>query len=104
MSAADLAEKSGLDRSTITKLSHLTSWEHCTLDTILRFSEACGVDLLRPARAVRALKRNKLVYLQTCPPSQARMFDRLLEHFPGAGTNGAVRTNQHESADRVSVS
>ena len=77
MSNAEIAEVSGLDRSTITKLSRLNSWATVKVSTMQCFSLACGVSLLRPSRHISFYLRGKLLYQKSGPPAQRRMLDRL---------------------------
>jgi hypothetical protein len=62
MSHSDIARVSGLERSTVAKLSKRTTWSGLTIDTIQRFSLACGVNLLSTARQKDFFKRRKKVH------------------------------------------
>lgn len=43
---AEIVERSGLSRRSVIRLSYSKSWANASLDTISRFSAACGVNVL----------------------------------------------------------
>jgi hypothetical protein len=61
MSYSEIAARSGLNRSTVVAISSKTSWRGLTLDTIIRFTNGCGVNLLRLDRHLDYLRRRKKV-------------------------------------------
>lgn len=63
----EIADASGLSISTVCWLSKLKLWDTISLDTIERFSTACGVNLLHTARHVDFLKRRKKVHAKKFP-------------------------------------
>lgn len=65
LTSQEIADRSGLDPSTVSKLSRKRTWSKESLWVIDRFSSACGVDLLHPRRHIDLLKRHRLAYLRT---------------------------------------
>lgn len=59
MSLRDIADQSGLALSTVCELSQRRTWTNATLETIQKFSAACGVDLLHPRRHLYFIKHRK---------------------------------------------
>lgn len=78
MSHSDLAERSGLSRSLIVKLSHLENWGNTGLETIDRFMVACGIDASRPSLVKKYLRNRKLAFIPRANNAQRRMFTKLL--------------------------
>ncbi len=74
-----LAERSGLARSTVAFLSFRTKWDGLSIDVIQKFSVACGVDLLAPAHAIYLLRTCKKPFLSKAPPAQRRFYLRLFK-------------------------
>lgn len=68
----EIAKRAGIHRITAIRLGKLTSWRSVTVDMALRFSEACGVNLLHPSDHIEYLKR-----LKTVRPRQAKLLMRL---------------------------
>ena len=60
MSHREIAEKSGLSKSTVSDLSRRTSWNGIDIDTVVAFSQACGIDLLRTGKLRDSVKRRGL--------------------------------------------
>jgi hypothetical protein len=73
LSHTELANRSGLERSTVAKLSQQPTWGDCSLVTIEKFSTACGVNLLHTSRQKDFLKR------------------RLKEHIKNGNTKYLIR-------------
>lgn len=78
MTNEDIAGRSGLALSTISKISTCEKWDGMTLRVILAYSEGCGINLLAPARQLRFWRGKKLAYLDRATPQQRKMFARLL--------------------------
>ena len=58
LSYTEIAERSGLHRVTVIRISKLTSWDSVPINTAFRFAAACGVNLLRiDGHLVRRAKR-----------------------------------------------
>lgn len=84
MSHRDLAAVSGLGKSTVAKLSRKRSWEGIPIDVVIRFSEACGVHLHNPKRAVDFLRRRKKSHVVNATLSQRKFFAALFTHASSA--------------------
>lgn len=74
MSHRDLAAVSGLCKSTVAKLSKKQSWKGVSIDVVVRFSAACGVDLRNPKRAVDFLKNGKKSHILKAGINQRKFF------------------------------
>lgn len=77
MTVRDIAEKSGLGKSTVAKLSLLRTWKGVSIDTVVSFSLACGVDLLNPHKVTEYLRRSKRAHLDNVSPIQRKFFHKL---------------------------
>ncbi len=62
-----LSERSTLPRSTVRRLSELTSWAGVPVDEADLFSRACGVDLLHPRRSIDYINRRSFAHLKCNP-------------------------------------
>lgn len=78
LSHSDIAQASGLSRSTVAAISRKVSWHGVTVDKADRFARACGVDLSQPRRALRWLRRAGLIHLQRGTSQQRRFIKSLL--------------------------
>lgn len=63
LSLAELSERTGIDKSYLSKLSRRDKWDGTKIDTIEAFADACGVDLLHPRRQIDYLKRRRLSHI-----------------------------------------
>ena len=57
MSLHEIAKAAGLSYGTVLRLSLKKSWANVPPERIDRFARACGVDILRPSRARKYLRR-----------------------------------------------
>lgn len=64
-----VAKKSKLSAKTVDRIYRRKTWGRLRVDVVMRFSEACGVNLLKP--------KSKLAYL-----AEEMQKDRPLEHLP----------------------
>lgn len=53
MNNDEIAVISGLALETVRRVSHLRTWNSVTVETMLRFCAACGVELLQQKRALQ---------------------------------------------------
>jgi hypothetical protein len=60
MSFRDIAEVSGLDRSSVIRISRRTTWRGMNIDVIQKFSLACGVNLANGNHSTRRFIRRGL--------------------------------------------
>lgn len=79
LSHQELATKAGLARSTVAKISRRQTWNGLTIDTIERFSTACGVNLISPASAIRIIRSRKMPFLRKSPSAQRRFYISLFK-------------------------
>lgn len=79
LSVRELAEKTGLSKSTIAELSLRRTWSGVSIDTVVKFSQACGVDLFRPRDTVAYLRRSKRAHLKNADAQQKKFFLRLCQ-------------------------
>jgi hypothetical protein len=56
LTTGEIAKKSGLSPSTVKFLSRQRTWDRVTVGVAVKFSEACGVDLLRQKRSREYLR------------------------------------------------
>lgn len=77
LSHNDIAECSGLNRSTVKELSFATSWRGHTIETIVAFAEACGVNHLAAEKQWDYAKRRLLPHTERATGAQRAMYDRL---------------------------
>jgi hypothetical protein len=77
MSHRDLASASGLSKTKVAELSLRKTWDGVPIDVVVRFSLACGVDLMRPKRTLAYLRRARRMHLQNATPAQKKFFLRL---------------------------
>lgn len=81
MSTREIARVSGLTRSTVDKVSKLRNWNAVDLETIHRFTMACGVNLMCARNLSRhkdLWRRRRAKYLHTGNQAQRRMVSALL--------------------------
>lgn len=78
MSIRDIAEASGLSKSTVAEISHLYSWDSLTLDVIVRFSEGCGVNLMDISKHLHFIRSHKMIHITVGNRAQRRYYNRLL--------------------------
>ena len=81
MTHEDIAAVCGMSKRAILELSKKTTWENVTVNTMTKFSEACGVNLLRPSAAVKSFLRSSS-YMVNAKPKQRVMFRRLMSLKP----------------------
>ena len=58
MTNLQISERSGLALETVRRLSRCRSWNKITVETMLRFSAACGVEMLHQRRAIQFIKES----------------------------------------------
>jgi hypothetical protein len=68
MTTRQLSAKSGLSRATIKALARANSWYSFELSTIVKFTDACGIDLVCQKRA-----RQKLAQLMRAARGPAHL-------------------------------
>lgn len=91
MSNQDIADASGLARSTVVKLSKLDRWDGVRLDMIDAFSRACGVDLLAPKTSLLIIRKRRMDYMRQASPQQRRMYVRILGKLkPASDVHGEI--------------
>jgi hypothetical protein len=64
MTLTEIATESGLDVSTVSKLSHKRVWDKEPLWVISKYAMGCGVNLLHPRRHLDYLKRRKKISIR----------------------------------------
>jgi hypothetical protein len=77
MSVRELSEASGISKSQVANLSLKPTWSGVPIDTVVRFSLACGVDLMRPRDARRYLKTARKAHLRNATPRQRQFFQKM---------------------------
>jgi hypothetical protein len=77
MSHRDIAKASGLPKTKVAELSLKKSWKGVPIDVVVRFSSACGVNLLKTGETRKYVRRYKRVHLQNATPAQKKFFIRL---------------------------
>lgn len=88
MSHDEIAQRSGLSKSMVSTISRMRSWEHLSLSTVDRFSQACGVNLLKPNLTRRYIRTRKLAHvMSTQSPNQSRLYFDLM--MMAKGLNGS---------------
>lgn len=91
MSVSEIARRAGIGRSSVVAISSKTTWRGITLDTIIRFTSACGVNLLRIDRHIDYLRRRKKVAFGDV---HARLMKVIVEdrkkNLGGAGKTGGT--------------
>jgi hypothetical protein len=79
MSYSDIADVSGLDRSTVIRISGRSTWRGMKVDTVQRFSLACGINLTAGKRDHMKLMRTGMrLMLRMANPKQRAMLKRIL--------------------------
>ena len=79
MSVRDLAEVTGVSRTTISELSMKKTWKGVKVELVEAFANACGVDLFKPADTYYYLKNSKQTHLKNMPASRRRMFAKMFK-------------------------
>jgi hypothetical protein len=80
MSNAEIAAVSGLARCTITQISKREDWNGVPLETIHRFTTACGINLVNQEPQRKFFRHSKLSHIMRAPnKAQKRMLLRLLK-------------------------
>lgn len=80
-SHSDLSKETGIPRTTVAEISVMDDWSTVPLKLIQDFSAACGVNLLRPSRALTKLRRSKLIHVTTANGNQKRFYELLVKKF-----------------------
>lgn len=80
MTNTDIATIAGMSRGLVSKISNLpnASWESVTVSAAMRFSLACGVNLLATSSHRRFYLNRALKYQSQASPAQKAMFNRLI--------------------------
>lgn len=81
-SNADLAQETGLSRSTIVNLSRRKTWDRVPVGVAARFMDACGVDPWHPGIIRKMVRTRAMVWLKNASVSQSRMATRILNNLP----------------------
>jgi len=77
ISHEDLGKLCGMTKWDVIRLIKKDKWDDIPLGVIMRFSEACGVDLMRPSQIKYKLRRMKSV-INNLAPVQRQLYGRLL--------------------------
>lgn len=78
LTAAEIAKAGNLPLCAVRKISKLASWATVRIEDADKFSNGCGVDLSKPAKYLKEIRRSSLVHLRFASPSQRRLFAKLL--------------------------
>lgn len=78
LTVRQIAERSGLSKSTVANLAVQTSWEHCTIHQIEAFTRGCGVDLFHLKDHRKFLRERKWAYLYRSTKAERAYYGRLL--------------------------
>lgn len=79
LSHSDIAELSGIPRSTVATISKLKTWKTVSFDVADRFSSACGVDLADPREAFKWLRNSGWAHVKNANANQRRFLAGLME-------------------------
>ena len=83
MSNKQIAERSGLAKSTVVRIGRMRSWAKLEAITVSAFSSACGVDLLAPASKLKYMRRSRQEYFRHATKAQREMYARLISGLSG---------------------
>lgn len=75
----DIANESGLGKSTVAKFSRLTTWRGMKIEDIDAFASACGVNILAPSKQMFKYLNIKKGYLNNGHPDQRRMYQNIFQ-------------------------
>jgi hypothetical protein len=78
LTLTEIAAASGLDVSTVARLSYRRKWDDEPLWVISQYAIGCGVNLLHPRRHLDYLKRRKKISIR----KRDKYFKRLLQEKP----------------------
>lgn len=78
LSHREIASLSGLSKSTVAALSTKSTWAGISIDTVVKFSRACGVNLAAPSKTLDYIRRRKQAHLKKAKGNQAKLVGRLL--------------------------
>lgn len=81
MSHREVALKAGLPKTKVEELSVKTSWEGVPVDVVDKFAKGCGVNMTNLKRQIEYVRRRKMAHLRKAPPSQRRMFSKLMQNI-----------------------
>lgn len=81
LSTTEIAELSGLPRSTVAKIATMKSWDKIPVGVADRFSTACNVNLMTPGFYFKELRSSKFkfAHLRNGTPNQRAFFARLMD-------------------------
>ncbi len=79
LSNAQIAVLASISKNTVHRLSNRTSWSGFTIDVIMRFSKACGVDLLKPKRQMDYLRRGQFLHVYGSKGHQRQLYSKIFE-------------------------
>ena len=77
LSHHDLAEMTGISPSKIGRLSTKTTWAGENIDTIVAFSTACGVDLVRPYKVTTYMVWKRKAHIRSATGHRKDLFFRI---------------------------
>jgi len=77
-SLRDIAHDSGLTLGKVHRISMMDSWRDITVGDATKFSEACGVDLMRPNCVLLKMRILNKVHLSRIGLKQKRIVARLI--------------------------
>ena len=76
-SPSKLSKDSGIPLTTLRRLCEKKSWSDVPVGLAEKFSQACGVDLLRQTRSLEYFKRRKFAHIKKSP--NLKYYNKLLK-------------------------
>lgn len=79
MTITDIAQASGLPRSTVFSISERTTWRGVSPEVADAFASACGIDLMAPYYDIYEFRRRVRSYLYRGHWKQVQGYQRILQ-------------------------
>ena len=96
MSNADIAFISGLARCTVSQIGSLRSWRSVPVETVHRFTMACGVNIVNQEQVRKFIRHSRWSHIKhATSPQQKKMLLRILEKL-ASGPHRALVASPNE--------
>lgn len=90
LSTRDIANISGLSKTSVAQLSLKMTWKGQRVETIDAFAAACGVDLFSPWKVRKYLRTARKVHITRCHGMRKKLFQKLFKQAAGLDRKSAL--------------
>lgn len=79
LTTREIAERSGLSKSTVATIAVKTSWKGVAIDKVEAFARGCGVSFDRYWESISYLKKSRKIFLIHGNAHQRKLFAKLMQ-------------------------